>query len=407
MTNCRREKASEESYNLDPEANMQLLLEPVAPDALEYAHDGHDGGDASTQINAQLNRALSLQITSPSSSFAERNAGASIVFRKIGGGACGAILAQDGKPTVIKLAKSPTGELWNDFVMHNLIAETFENCGITQIEIPKCQGFIPRNHQQFWDNNPDLTNAAKDICNLPAHALCAERILPLPKPTRTLLIEKFCPSKVKTEAFNAASNNDCLVRVYLGSLNGRSINRFFNLRNLKLYLNHMIDLKMAVAGMASDMATALAAMHWAAKTDARDVEFVLGSSTKPLSGITTSEIAALPPNSLVGPQSGNLEDFHHRRTALWLLDFNQVRRITMDEAGVAMAVEAFLLNDPYYPRPFQQSPVAKALWNIFVQTYLEESSGHLREESGDVRKLPGLFLSGVIEAERKKRVDSA
>ncbi|KAH8688198.1 zinc finger protein-domain-containing protein [Ilyonectria robusta] len=291
--------------------------------------------------------------------------------------------------------------------MHRLIAETFENCGITQIEIPKCHGFIPRSHKQFWDNNLDLTNAAKDICNLPAHALYAERILPLPKTTRTLLIEKFCPRKVKTEAFNAVSNKDCLVRVYLGSLNGRSINRFFNLRNLKLYLNHMIELKMAVAGIASDMATALAAMHWAAKTDARDVEFVLGSSTKPLSGITTSEIAALPPNSLAGPQSGNLEDFHYQSTALWLLDFNQVRRITMDEAGVAMAVESFLLNDPYYPRPFQQIPVAKALWNIFVQKYLEESSGHLREESGDVRQLPGLFLSGVMEAERKKLVDDS
>ncbi|KAH6989286.1 hypothetical protein BKA56DRAFT_513458, partial [Ilyonectria sp. MPI-CAGE-AT-0026] len=281
-----------------------------------------------------------------------------MVYRKIGGGACGAIIAQDGKSMVTKLSKSDSEELWNDFVMHRLIAEKFKDCGITQIEIPKCYGFIPKTHQQFWDNNPDLANAAKDVCNLPTHALCAERILPLPEPTRTLLIEKFCPSRVKSEAFNSASNKDCLVRVYLGSLNGRSINRFFNLRNLKLYLNHMIELKMDVAGMASDMAVALATMHWAAKTDARDVEFVLGSSTEPLSAMTASEIAALPPNSLVGPQSGNLEDFHHRTTVLWLLDFNQVRRITMDEAGVAMAVEAFLLNDPYYPRPLQQNPVA-------------------------------------------------
>ncbi|KAL7927670.1 hypothetical protein ACQKWADRAFT_277480 [Trichoderma austrokoningii] len=30
--------------------------------------------------------------------------------------------------------------------------------------------------------------------------------------------------------------------------------------------------------MARDMATAMAVMYWAAKTDARDVEFVLGSS---------------------------------------------------------------------------------------------------------------------------------
>ncbi|KAM0435243.1 hypothetical protein ACHAPT_003333 [Fusarium lateritium] len=128
-----------------------------------------------------------------------------------------------------------------------------------------------------------------------------------------------------------------------------------------MHLNHLIELDLGVDELASGMATALAVMHLAAQTDARDVEFALGSVTESLPGMSAAEIAALPPNSWTGPPSDDLEDFHHRKTVLWLLDFNQVRAITMDADGVEKAVEAFGINDPYYPRPLQESPVSQDL----------------------------------------------
>ncbi|KAH7160455.1 zinc finger protein-domain-containing protein [Dactylonectria estremocensis] len=374
--NRRHDAASDESYKparsptyeLDLAANMELLniLEP-------------------------LNQALALNhVTSTRSTVAKRQSEAqheqSGDFKKIGAGACGIIFAQRGKSMVIKLAKnSDSNELWNDFLQHKLIAESFSFYDPTAIKLPKCYGFIPKDRSEFWDINQSLSRIAEPLCHLPTHGLCTERILPLPEVTRQLLIDKY-------------------LRVYLGSLRGRSGGMFFSLRNFKLHLNQLVDLRLDVTTMALSMGSALAIMHWAAQTDARDVEFVLGSITEPLPTMSAAEAAALLPNSWTGPPSDNLEDFHHRKTALWLLDFNQVRHITMDEDGLALAVEAFKLNDPYYPKPLQDDTVAKDLWNTFAKSYLEMSQIILRSKgSHDIQQLPGQFLKAVINMQRQKK----
>ncbi|EEU44701.1 uncharacterized protein NECHADRAFT_49569 [Fusarium vanettenii 77-13-4] len=273
-------------------------------------------------------------------------------FRKIGAGACGAIFGRPGKSIVIKLAKaSDNDELWNDCVKHKHLLKQFKLHHVTSVRIPKCYGFVPKDRYEFWESSEALTQAAGPVCHIPTHGLWSERIQPLPDITRRLLIEKFCPQRVKSQALLDPANRDCLVRVYLGSQRGRSGGMFFSLRNFKMHLNHLVDLNLGVYELASSMATALAVMHWAAQTDARDVEFALGSVTEPLPSMSAAEIAALPPDTRIGPQSDDPEDFHHRKTVLWLLDFNQVRTITMDADGVAQAVEAFGINDPYYPRP--------------------------------------------------------
>lgn len=77
-----------------------------------------------------------------------------------------------------------------------------------------------------------------------------------------------------------------MVRIYLGSMAGKTgagttgMGMFFSLRNLKLHLNQLIELGIGIEDLARRMGVALAVMHWGAKTDARDVEFVLGSSSK-------------------------------------------------------------------------------------------------------------------------------
>ncbi|KAF4998195.1 hypothetical protein FDECE_11836 [Fusarium decemcellulare] len=359
-------------------------------------------------LDSELKRVLSLDnIVSTASSFSNKNATAQHEqidgFRKVGAGACGAIFAQDGKSTVMKLAKSSDrDDLWNDFLMHKLIAEKFKVHKVTTVKIPACFGFIPKDRCDFWEKNQALIQAAEEVCHLPTHVLCSERILPLPEITRHLLIERFCSRAGKPKARADPANQDCLVRVYLGSLKGRSGGMFFSLRNFKIHLNQLDELGMNASGIASSMGTSLAVMHWAAQTDARDVEFALGSVTEVLPSMTAAEAARLPPNSWTGPPNDNLEDFHRRKTVLWLLDFNQVRPITMDADGVAQAVEAFKINDPYYPRPLSEPPVAKALWDRFADSYLATAQSVLQNQPSQVQKLPQQFLQGVIEIQKMK-----
>ncbi|RYO85082.1 hypothetical protein DL764_009231 [Monosporascus ibericus] len=284
-------------------------------------------------------------------------------FRKIGAGACGAVFAQEGKPLAMKLAKSTDSNLWNDYLMHTLIFEKINRHEI-EVKVPECYFFVPKERTEYFQQHRTLSEAAQAVCHVPTDILTTEKIIPLPEVTRTLLIKKYCAGRIKQSALADPANKDCLVRVYLGSLQGKSGGMFFSLRNFKLHLNQMVELQLDVEEMASQMGKSLAVMHWDARTDARDVEFALGSSTKkvPLSK-DYSELLGMEPRTFTGPESGRDEDFFHRKTELWVLDFNQVRTITLDEAGVAQVVEAMTINDPYFPKPLQDNPVARRVWN--------------------------------------------
>ncbi|KAI1137994.1 hypothetical protein F5Y05DRAFT_413937 [Hypoxylon sp. FL0543] len=137
----------------------------------------------------------------------------------------------------------------------------------------------------------------------------------------------------KLKLYDAGLKKECLVRVYLGSPKPKTRGMPFSLRSFELYFWQ----------------------HQAARNDARGLEFVLGSSaTKfPLTAKTHAELVKLEPRSYTGPKSRLHDDFFHRKIELWLHDSDQVHRITMDEAGVAQAVEAASVDDPYYPKPHQ------------------------------------------------------
>ncbi|KAI1377257.1 zinc finger protein-domain-containing protein [Hypoxylon crocopeplum] len=325
-------------------------------------------------------------------------------YKEIGAGGCGAIYAQDGKPLALKLAKADDSDLWNDYSMHTLILENVKHYDI-EIRVPECYCFVPKDDMTYFENNQALVIAAQNFSNFPTNILATERILPLPEITRTRLIEKYCAERIKPIALVDPANRDCLVRVYLGSLQGKSGGTFFSLRNFKLHFNHMIDLQLDVEEMASQIAEALAVMHWAARTDARDVEFVLGSSPEklPLSTKSHAEILKMRPGTYTGPVTRDHEDFFHRQTELWLLDFNQVRAITMDEAGVAQAVQAAMTNDPYFPRPLQENADAKRVWNQFEQSYLDMADEILSEQDPTLQELPRLFIQQFAELQRKKQ----
>ncbi|KAK4149170.1 zinc finger protein-domain-containing protein [Chaetomidium leptoderma] len=326
-------------------------------------------------------------------------------FTKIGAGACGTIFAQDGRSRVYKLCKTDQHEfLWNDYTAHNNIANCFKEYRVEKISIPSCYYFSPHHDARFFNEHPGLIEAAKEKCNLPTSVLVTERIPALPEPTRHLLIDTYCATINREKAKADVANKDCLVRVYLGSTQGRSSMKFFSLRNFKLHLNQVLELGLDAKTLAQRMGIAMAVIHWAAKKDARDVEFVLGSSsetTPPALG--SAEVENMKPMTYTGPSSRKNEDFFRQITKLWVLDFNQVRPITMDKVGVAEAVQAAKVNDPYIPKPLQKSAKEKELWNAFALKYLEMAHTILKGQEPEVMKLPVLFLRGLVDVEREKR----
>ena len=80
-------------------------------------------------------------------------------------------------------------------------------------------------------------------------------------------------------------------------------------------------------------------------------------------------------------------------TQLWVLDLSQVWDIRVDEDGVAAAVDAYRLNDPYYLRPSRNK-----LWEVFATTHRATAESMLGPS-----ELPGLFLDGALEIERSRQ----
>ena len=210
-------------------------------------------------------------------------------YRKIGAGACGAVFAKEKDGDLaLKFAKSKDGMLWNDYQMHVRIRDAFSkhsqlNLGVN---IPKPQflvGTTEEIHGQdsdiydsFLSTHPGLRNVLEPVCNFPTDCLGSERIWPLSEKIRTEIIDSFYDWRLKKYAREDPANEDCLVRVYLGSEKGIVGRRFSSLRNFKLSLSQMMFINVDSKALAHKVARALAVMHWEAETDARDVEFVLG-----------------------------------------------------------------------------------------------------------------------------------
>ena len=161
---------------------------------------------------------------------------------------------------------------------------------------------MPPATPRYFEQQPGIREAARQWSNVPTSLLVTERILSLPPRLQTLLIDKYCAEHIKQEARDDAANRDCLVRVYLGSTQGKTAQRFFSLRNFKMHLNHMMELQLDVRALARGMGIAYALMHWAAETDGRDVEFVLGSSSQVVSlAKDAGKLGMLKPLSFTGP----------------------------------------------------------------------------------------------------------
>ncbi|KAH6963610.1 hypothetical protein DER45DRAFT_553647 [Fusarium avenaceum] len=173
--------------------------------------------------------------------------------------------------------------------------------------------------------------------------------------------------------------HDCLVHLYFGSLKGKTQHLGDGpLHSFELHLNHMIELKLDSPfyfAVVRDMATTLAALHWVAGTAANGVKFVLGGPRESQRRETTTA--------------------GYDQVFVWAYNFDEAGCIPLNETGVAMAVDAYMNNEPYYPRPFQQDPTAKYVWLVFKEAYLSVSRTIFASCDPYWRQFPPLFIRGI------------
>ncbi len=242
--------------------------------------------------------------------------------------------------------------------------------------VPRCYAFIGPGDREWWRLNLLRFPDGYTPCN----TLQSECIPPMPQSTRDFLIDTFCRADLVKVIKASDANRDCLIRPYLGrrrfSPDRQAIS--FSLRNLPLHIDQMelLGLGDDVNMYAKTMADALSMMHWYVQIDANDVEFVLA-----------------PPRQDESVWIENVLGAH----VMWLLDFDCCKPMAMDGEGVQQAVDAFLKNDPYYPRPGQP------LWQCFRETYLHVSSRIIAQGGDrDREELPLLFIQRI---ERRKERD--
>ncbi|KAK1831308.1 zinc finger protein-domain-containing protein [Podospora conica] len=327
---------------------------------------------------------------------------------RIGYGACGSVWANranvddihDG--IVLKRTDSVPdcpGSLRNELQIHNKITAMVPR----HVEPPSDPGFFvnfPRNiafleaNSSAWDTILPRLPYGSDGCD----ALVNERIMPLDRPSRKLLITKYiAPASSDPEAIDYVTDNaanvHCLVRPYLGRRQAGGAHSFssfhpVSLRNFPLYFDQMVSLGLPAHEYACAIADALAFMYWEVKIDACDVEFVLGRSRH----------RAADNGLHLGSEYFTPGIFGDH--ALWILDFDNCQPISMDMIGVRAAADKFWRNDPYYPTPDTRNDEDRALWVAFRTRFLETSKEILKDQDVETRKLPMMFIVQVIETVR-------
>ncbi|KAI4290203.1 MAG: hypothetical protein L6R35_000526 [Caloplaca aegaea] len=383
--------------------------------ALQYTSLG-EGTDAIPEEEDEtslqlLKRTLSTRsVISTTSSFASRmqhtaskSSPNPIDFRNIGLGSCGSVFEVPGTQMALKKGSS-LDSLWIDFCLtntvHNAILDVatvlqmaFPNCALPRT--PLCYGFQLADDCDFWTNEmlrrfPSSHREKQPIFQV-------DRIRPVPKAARDALIEYYFDEDIVATAKQDPDNKDCLIRLYLGereSVQQRD-SAYDTLRNFPMRLNMMEDLDLEVLEYATQMAIGLATLHWQARVDGMDVEFVLGSSAarglgkqRGFTDVSTKPHKVEPIN------------FKRRRLHLWMFDFDKATKIEWTEEDVKKKlVPAFLGNDPYYPLP----QVDEELWGDFCATYLKASRVILLEGKATkkVMGLPRLFLDEVLRVTKE------
>lgn len=386
---------------------------------LPYAADRADDlvrGLADVKLDANPQERLQgfmcvRSIVSTTSPFAERHDVAVKnvdlqAYEEIGKGYTGIVFERQGVNEIIKMAIKDgdlSANLWNDFQTGTMVWEKINEAGAhlsRQQRLPR----TPRYHS-YYSSKHDVHKIwwKQNEANFPERHrqprsfLIAERVLPLPKPVRDGLIDAYCPERGRAGAKASPCNKNCLARLYLGrSRTNAGGGSFFSLKNFPIHQDQAFDICTLddVLRFAREMAGALAVLHWSCEVDANDVEFVLGSAPTLANfpAPTSTALKALPAESSITPY----HNFKKRAVHLWIIDFDKVKPMELNEAGVKQAIVAAEENDPYFPKPVKSSDAyGWRLWKAFAEEYMAVSKeiiewkGH--ENCGE---LPLAFIHG-------------
>lgn len=383
-----------------------------------------------------LNTSLSLRgriITRPPHSAEQQEAASSrssLPLRSIGAGTCGTVFERHGLLEVVKRARNGYEfALWNDFIYHKRALASFERKHhlVQLVNIPRCLNFVYARCSELWLQNVHLL--PKEYQTDRYALLALEQILPIPKAIRLALIDSFFPEDARHAAKANKDNNDCLIRLYLGKRrqHHQIESPQTSLRSYALHLDQMENLKLDTCAFAAAMAQALAVMHWEAHIDANKVEFVLGAARCAQNQAAFNIKDGSVPLLALHYGSTTVE-YRCQSINMWLLDFrrcgdifvktdsrcgaslrpsvNEARSVRKLTAGLQLAIDAFFLNDPYFPRPLSPNAHERQIWEAFSNAYLKTGEGILEtEEDGEIKNLPARFIQMVISKtkERQKR----
>ena len=333
----------------------------------------------------------------------------------------------------------PSIGLANDWRMHETVFKSFQRTPAftPNLRVPRPLAFVYQHDRMgqagLAANMPPDQSKPRDI-------LISQRIPPVSVAVWETLINTYSPEPNKVRSLRGLEDRACLIRLYLGKrrparkhhLQDQELgpSNFFSLRNFKMYFDQMIDLELHISFIAETMADALAVMHWEARIDGRDVEFVLGGVPGDDKTFVSPSYDGWKEVARPGFQEGqwshtsrisSVIDFRGRRVCMWLLDFNQCHKMAMDGHGVEQAVDAYFVNDPYYPRPPRNLRKARggALpdaddpaellqryeddenWSKFRDRYLTTSAELLKESTG-YQHLPQVFIGKVLEEQMRR-----
>ena len=102
-------------------------------------------------------------------------------------------------PGTIRCYKLPlfddSTKLWNNYRMHTGVYEAFVEAGSylnVAVKIPEMFWFANEKTSGFWDENLTKFPFTDAFPEKARNALCMERVLPLSRPLRHLLIDRYC-----------------------------------------------------------------------------------------------------------------------------------------------------------------------------------------------------------------------
>ncbi|KDR65770.1 hypothetical protein GALMADRAFT_162381 [Galerina marginata CBS 339.88] len=309
----------------------------------------------------------------------------------IGKGSFGAVSVLSGRPVAFKHVLNPsrTSELKDEFEMLSSLYE-FCNSGSFFV-IPRPLAYYDPeistdfcsantgspstpNTRRWQTNRPLVVKSDFSALKLDSAAYAMERVLPLPLSVGLFIRQLFYPSGHETAILPS------ICRLYFGKVIADSDrpSRFFNSANFPLDVARYTQLANVLAKdpqddyptvdeIAHGMGEMLGRLH-SQGYDARDIEFVMGGAS--FSGV-----------------------------AMHVFDWNQMRRWSKTVVDVHLLVEAFFVNDPYYPRPRPEDQLYQNFCVGYMAQYPQDSTSDAQIRLAEV------FLR-EIEAEQARRTSA-